>query len=307
MFFEGAEKKVEIIVNPSIGTLLDIPRDYWQTLVESCQATIISEIKNDELIAFLLSESSLFVWSDRILMLTCGQTVLINSVVEFVKKFGVGEIDTLIYQRKNECFSELQTTSFQDDVVTIRESIPGKAYRFGKAHGHYNQLYHSESDYRASSDDKTGELLMYDLDEQVIDAFINQNMDNEKIRRFLKLDKIINDYQIDDHVFSPYGYSLNAIKGENYLTIHITPEPKSSYASVEFTDVNNADEMISHFIEVFSPRSFDLMSFNLKFKNKFSDFTKIDHRQQTISNGYHVEFSSYFAYCDDPKEPEEIL
>ncbi len=307
MFFEGAEKKVEIIVKPTVGTLLDIPREYWQSLVEKCNATILSEIKNDKLIGFLLSESSLFVWEDRILMLTCGQTVLINSVIEFVEKFGVAEIDSLIYQRKNECFSRLQPTSFLDDVKTIKQNIEGVAYRFGKAHGHYNQLFHSTNQYQALPGDKTVELLMYDLDDEVIKSFISGDMDNHQTRAFLKLDDVISDYQIDDFVFDPFGYSLNAIKGEDYLTIHITPQPKSSYASLEFSNSGRSEELMNHFLKVFSPKSCDIMSFNSKQKCKLNNFTKIEHRRLSTSTGYDVEFSSHFALCENAKAPEEIL
>lgn len=307
MFFEGAEKKVEIIVRPTTGTLLDIPKEYWQILVKKCQATILSEIKNDKLIAFLLSESSLFVWEDRILMLTCGQTVLINSVIEFIQKFGINEIETLVYQRKNECFSRLQPTSFNEDLKTIKEKIPGKAYRFGKAHGHYNQLFHSETNFKASPDDKTIEHLMYDLDDLVIKSFISDKMNNIEIRNFLKLDEILKDYMIDDFVFDPYGYSLNAIKDGNYLTIHITPQPKSSYASLEFSETERSEEIINHFLKIFGPKSFDTMSFNTELNLNNELFTKIEHRKTTIDNGYAVDFGSYFTACNEAKAPEEIL
>ena len=67
LFFEGSEKKAEIIVdNHQFSLLNDISDDFWQLLVERCQAKIISSIQNESCKAFLLSESSLFVWSDRI-------------------------------------------------------------------------------------------------------------------------------------------------------------------------------------------------------------------------------------------------
>lgn len=38
---------------------------------------------------------------------------------------------------------------------------------------------------------------------------------------------------LDSFLFSPCGYSSNAVQGDRYATIHVTPEPDYSYASFE--------------------------------------------------------------------------
>ncbi len=86
MEFEGSEKKLEIIFN-SDTNLLKAEQSVWDAVVKKANATILSMIENDQQKAFLLSESSLFVWSDRILLITCGQTSLISSVQEILKHF----------------------------------------------------------------------------------------------------------------------------------------------------------------------------------------------------------------------------
>ena len=73
MIFEGSEKKIEVIVDQSIGDLRKKGDEFWSVIVEACNAEIISSIKNDEVHAYLLSESSLFVWENSFLMITCGK------------------------------------------------------------------------------------------------------------------------------------------------------------------------------------------------------------------------------------------
>ncbi|MBA6364897.1 adenosylmethionine decarboxylase, partial [Colwellia sp. BRX8-8] len=88
MFFEGSEKKAEILIDgKQLSLLNDIDDEFWSALVNRSQAQILSSIENEYCKAFLLSESSLFVWSDRILILTCGETQLVKAVEFFIQKF----------------------------------------------------------------------------------------------------------------------------------------------------------------------------------------------------------------------------
>ena len=42
---------------------------------------------------------------------------------------------------------------------------------------------------------------------------------------------------VDDYVFEPCGYSMNGLCGDEYSTVHITPEAGFSYCSVEHSNV----------------------------------------------------------------------
>ena len=72
MFFEGSEKKIQVVVTEAHKGLRKRPKDFSRELVHNCNATILSELSNNYCDSYLLSESSLFVWDDRILMITCG-------------------------------------------------------------------------------------------------------------------------------------------------------------------------------------------------------------------------------------------
>jgi S-adenosylmethionine decarboxylase len=74
---------------------------------------------------------------------------------------------------------------------------------------------------------------------------------------------------IDQFTFSPKGYSLNAITGKNYLTIHITPEKLSTYLSLESSfEERILHPYIEHLIRLFTPSQSQLMSFRRGNKGK---------------------------------------
>ena len=67
----------------------------------------------------------------------------------------------------------------------------------------------------------------------------------------------------EQFTFTPKGYSLNALAGKNYLTIHITPEKLSSYLSLESSFSKQVIQpFITHLVRLFSPSQSQLMSFN---------------------------------------------
>lgn len=298
MFFEGAEKKAEIqICKDKICLLNDVSDQFWQELVEKCEAKILSSVKNESCKAFLLSESSLFVWHDRFLILTCGETKLINSVEFFIQKLDKKLIRQVTYQRKNEYFSHAQPSCFGDDVKTLSKYFEGQAFRFGALDNHHNYIFHYENNFVAETEDKTYEFLAYQISEHASKTLCTPNLPNQAIRDLFELDKLIPGFDIDDFVFEPFGYSLNAIDGDRYLTIHVTPQETSSYVSFE----SNIDliTLAPNIIKVLEPKSFDILTYNeFDYVSKVEQFIPSPYIAcgkvgQTLSNGYHVTFSNY--------------
>ena len=255
MVFEGSEKKIEIVVSSSIGDLRDRGREYWEKIVSKCNAEIISEVRNDKMIAYLLSESSLFVWENSILMITCGKTSLVNSLIEFVRDFGVLNIENVIFQRKNEYYSHLQISNFYDDLELLKTYLNGRAWRLGELDGHHNFIFYYEKNGSEFQNDKTLELLMYNLNDETGEKLRSENLNVSNIREVLNLNKIFHDYEIDDFLFSPFGYSVNGIKDDCYFTIHLTPEQDGSYVSFETNDDQfDQNELVGHFIKTLGPK-----------------------------------------------------
>ncbi|MCO4793152.1 MAG: adenosylmethionine decarboxylase [Bacteriovoracaceae bacterium] len=304
MFFEGSEKKFEVIF--SGVDLRSLGLDFYRNLVSKSGAEILSQVSNEECDAFLLSESSLFVWKDRLLMITCGKTTLIHSLSFLIERVGIEKLESLIFQRKNEYYSHLQETRFVDDLKILKETIDGTYLLFGNEHEHHNCLFHYNKPYKPIEDDKTFELLMYDISETSSDFLIREGHSPEEIRSFFDFERILPGFEINDHVFEPYGYSMNAINGDRYCTMHVTPQKHCSYVSFE-TNIAIEGNFMADILKILVPESFDIMAFDQDIKNVipvgYSDRMKFSEK---LDCGYHVEFGHYFQRNNSAKRPRKI-
>lgn len=306
MLFEGAEKKAEILIDPNKCDLSTLPKEYWVDLVAASGATILSTIANGQLTAYLLSESSLFVWPEKILMITCGETVLVNSIEKFINDFGLEKVRSIIYQRKNEYFGHRQKSSFSDDIELLKKYVPGKALRFGNLDSHHTWMFHWDSSLIADPKDLTLEVLMYHIKGKAGAIFRQENQTAQTIREFLNLEALLPGFTCDDFVFSPFGYSINGIRGREYFTIHVTPEEFSSYVSFE-TNINlNKDEtyLVESLVSLFNPESFDTVTFNhelgLKVKTE-NNLIPVSYHER-LDSGYEVMFNMFQKIPDGPQK-----
>jgi S-adenosylmethionine decarboxylase len=294
MFFEGSEKKVEVITAPEAGSLRDLGKDFWVDVVAKAQAEILTTLSNDHCDAYLLSESSLLVWQDRFLMLTCGTTTLVDAFLYFLDTVPKEQILFASFQRKNEYQSHLQKTSFQEDIDRIQALLPGTAYRLGNLDSHHNYIFHLDKPYQPEKDDQTSELLMYHIKGEGARYLRNEGQTIEGIRKLLRLNDILPGFELSDWLFEPFGYSLNAIKGDRYATFHITPQEDSSYVSFE-TNLNMEDSAIlEQLLAALRPGSWDLIGFNapapLRENGEFSCMTQC---RLPLRCGYDMSFNHY--------------
>ena len=158
--FEGSEKKIEVIFNSNSPSLFKQPVSFWKKLVQTSGAEIISCSKFPKIHSYILSESSLFVWDQRLILITCGKTTLSKSLIKILKNFPKNFIEVCFFQRKNEFFPQIQKSCFHKDLDKIKQKIQGKAYRFGPLHDHHFFLFHSESDFIPDEQDQTLEILI---------------------------------------------------------------------------------------------------------------------------------------------------
>jgi S-adenosylmethionine decarboxylase len=76
--FEGPEKTLEVIFKTAGKGLRALSRVQLDTLCKLAKCTILSTISSTHVDAYVLSESSLFVYDYRLIMKTCGTTTLLR-------------------------------------------------------------------------------------------------------------------------------------------------------------------------------------------------------------------------------------
>ena len=116
--FEGSEKRVEIDFNFTASTpdagLRALSRAQLDELMSLAACTIVSQRRNEFLDAYVLSESSLFVYPTKWVLKTCGTTKLLNAVprlLEMASALGM-ESRRCMYSRASFLFPEQQVCFF---------------------------------------------------------------------------------------------------------------------------------------------------------------------------------------------------
>jgi S-adenosylmethionine decarboxylase len=305
MIFEGSEKKFELIV--SSFNLRSLGIDFFSELVSKANATILQSLSNKHCDAYLLSESSLFVWEDRLLMITCGQTTLKNSLLFLLEKLSKEKVNSIIFQRKNEHFSDMQESTFYQDVKSLKEKIEGTSLRFGTDHEHHNLIFSTKEKLENINEDKTYEILSYDISKEASDFLTKPHLTCTNIRQFLRLDEVLEGFEISDFVFEPFGYSLNALREDDYCTIHITPQSTHSYVSFETNMSCDVSKLTNYLKEVLNPESIDVVCFNLLDKLELPEgYIRRSHYQEILDCGYLVDFFHLYKENIEMKKPVRL-
>uniref|UniRef100_A0A182JE22 S-adenosylmethionine decarboxylase proenzyme n=1 Tax=Anopheles atroparvus TaxID=41427 RepID=A0A182JE22_ANOAO len=142
-FFEGVEKLLEIWFAPNPANknadLRKIPRPMWDALLKTVRCEIISFTRNDQIDAYVLSESSMFVSKRRWILKTCGTTTPLQCFEPLLRLAseiaGYSEIEDLFYSRKNYKRPELQVSphrGFEEEVAFLDSFFDdGRAYSLG--------------------------------------------------------------------------------------------------------------------------------------------------------------------------------
>jgi len=321
--FEGPEKKIEVDYILSSQTpegLRKVPVDDWKILLTEINCTILSHIENEFCDAYILSESSLFVFASKVIIKTCGQITLLKCL-PLLLEYGtrVNAIETRVsFSRRNLLFPDEQFsphTSFDEEVLYLKQHFPtGDAYIFGSKNcdHHYMFVYHNENVALPSKAPHSIEVLMTGLDRKVMRQFyrddnfvsVEELTERSKIQSLFKKTAII-----DAHAFEPLGFSLNGLESDCYATLHITPQPECSYVSFETTDVDfkASHDLVAKVIDIFRPEAFTVLviSESMPFEvGAFSNFVpRGSAHHDFVGTG---NFLSWYSYKDASKATPEV-
>jgi len=295
-YFEGPEKTLELCFRTVEGELAmnhnpgeraglrQLERCDLDRICRRARCTIISSVSNQFLDAYVLSESSLFVYPYMMVLKTCGTTTLlrcISTVIELTKKIGL-ELDWVGYSRKNfsfpgdQCFPHQSFNQEVDYLASHRrlsKRLNGSGYTLGPVTGDHWYVFIADQTLRNSvllHTDRVLNIMMFDIDQTVAkifyyDQFMKEGeTEDEASARISKLqtkkagiDTLCPGAIIDPRAFQPCGYSMNAILFHSYCTMHITPEDGSSYASFETNQkLGNYTSLIHNVINAFKPKRF---------------------------------------------------
>ena len=291
--FEGSEKKIELIFSSDSLSLFEWPLKFWGKIVRSCGAEIISCSKFPKIHSYILSESSLFVWKHRLVFITCGKTRLSQSLIKILKNFPKDSIEVCFFQRKNEFFPQIQKSCFYKDLSKIRNKIAGKAYRFGPLHDHHFFLFHSEADFIPDERDQTLEILIYDSE------IFKDGSPQTVLHLKSELAKAFFGFEIQEHFFTPLGYSLNAVRDELYYTLHITPEKSFFYISFETNIKEKSVQILTDkILNIFRPVRFDFILFEPRGRQKNSfqspSYFSSSSFYEVLDCGYNVAYENFY-------------
>ena len=276
--FEGPEKTLEVCFLPGAGDVRGcrgLTRAQLDCILEEARCTILSRMSNAHLDAYVLSESSLFVYAHKVVVKTCGRTTRLRCLRRLVQEatatLGL-QLEWVGYSRKNYCFPDDQVAPhgcFEDELRYLKahqgdaeKVFDGSGYVLGPLTGDHWFVYVSDQCERpaSSATERTVNVMMFDLPEDVRRHFhLAEGEDDLRAagRAMTQRSglKALIPGKVDDHAFAPCGYSLNALSFESYTTVHVTPEASCSYASFETnTALKSYGSLVKNVLAVFRPK-----------------------------------------------------
>ena len=177
--FEGPEKLLEVWFSSSATDLPGaagpkglkaVSVDTWKEMLDLVNCKVLSIIESPHVDAYLLSESSMFVFPHKVVLKTCGTTTLLWGLPRLLEiaaldagfphvvaqpTRGIAAAATpyrVFYSRKNFLYPEQQRgphRSWRDEVKFLDQRFQGgSAYMIGKMNGEHWYLYITGPDTR---------------------------------------------------------------------------------------------------------------------------------------------------------------
>ncbi|CAM9826433.1 unnamed protein product, partial [Phaeothamnion confervicola] len=286
--FEGPEKTLEVCFLPGVGDPRGcrlLTRAQLDQICQRAKCTIISRMSNAHLDAYVLSESSLFVYPHKVLIKTCGTTTLLRCIATLLQHAAKGmgmQLEWVGYSRKNFTFPGDQLfphSSFEQELAYLRshahlsKRLDGAGHVLGPVTGDHWFVYVADKADRpnVAATDRTINIMMFDMHPEASRGLKNSRLpffcynflkgermeDGRAMTEASGIANLVPGAQVDDCAFEPCGYSMNAVHFESYYTIHVTPEDSCSYASFETNNpFKSYRSIVNNVLNVFRPKRY---------------------------------------------------
>ncbi|XP_057471717.1 S-adenosylmethionine decarboxylase proenzyme 4 [Actinidia eriantha] len=278
--FEGFEKRLELQFSgddPSaeghgLG-LRWLGFESLEKVLHAVQCTVVSAVANHYFDSYVLSESSLFVYPNKIIIKTCGTTQLLKSIrplLIYAADLGL-TLSGCRYTRGNFIFPKSQPyphTNFREEISFLEANLPNSLiYRNATVMANQWHVF-TASDHvisHVSAKVYIIEVCMTELDPVLARKFFRRPGDEnpgevagKEMTLITGIGEINPNSTICDFAFDPCGYSMNGIENDRYSTIHVTPEDGYSYASFEWVGSvygggDDLGEVLKKVAQVFRP------------------------------------------------------
>ena len=127
-------------------SLRDLTRAQLDAVLDAAKCSILASTRGDHLDAYVLSESSLFVYPLCATIKTCGTTTLLCALpllLEFAKELGL-RVKRVLYSRKNLTYPDEQRaphTSPKEEASFLDTFFKGEAFVLGPVTGDHMFVY----------------------------------------------------------------------------------------------------------------------------------------------------------------------
>ncbi|KAK4380418.1 hypothetical protein RND71_002280 [Anisodus tanguticus] len=280
--FEGYEKRLEIsffepglFADPEGKGLRSLSKAQLDEFLGPAECTIVDSLSNERVDSYVLSESSLFIYSYKIIIKTCGTTKLLLSIPVILKLADTLplKVQAVKYTRGSFIFPGAQLFPHRhfSEEVSVLDSYFGYLSSGSKAvilgSPDKPQKWHVYSASAGPTQSKnpvyTLEMCMTSLDREKASVFYKtESSSAAQMTTRSGIRKILPNSDICDFEFDPCGYSMNSIEGAALSTIHVTPENGFSYASFEAVgyDLNSSSlgPLVKRVLTCFQPDEFSI-------------------------------------------------
>lgn len=277
--FEGVEKRIEIRFRVPEGNqagLRAVNRGRLDEICEASKCTIIHAEPDRCFDSYILSESSLFVFRDRIMIKTCGTTRPLSGVsliLQAAREVDLSPLE-MTYSRSSFVFPDLQLfphdsldneKTYLDDLFEGSEDVmTSETYILGKLDDSYwlvhKKIFNSEDrgvEVIAAPRQIMLDCIMTGLSSDVCESYWKDADASAMVDHGADMsgpvESLIDNFRVIGKAFDPCGFSANvhSLENEDYLTVHVTPEEAFSYASVEgsFSGINLDRDKLGTFLQ----------------------------------------------------------